>query len=149
MLSNVEKFWEKKTLVEMTQAEWESLCDGCGRCCVSKLIDEDTEELHFTNVSCRLFDPRGCRCKDYAERVQQVADCIVLDKSNTVVLSWLPESCAYRRLATGLKLEDWHPLISRSAESVHQAGISVRGRVVCETTVPEAALEEHIIDWIK
>jgi len=149
MTSNAEKFWEKKTLAEMTQIEWESLCDGCGRCCVSKLIDEDTEELHFTNVSCRLFDPVRCRCKDYAERAQQVADCVVLDKKNIFVLNWLPESCAYRRLAAGLKLEDWHPLISKSNDSVHQVGISVRGRVVCETAVPEAALKEHIIDWIK
>jgi len=133
----------------MNQAEWESLCDGCGRCCVCKLIDEDTEELHFTNVSCRLFDSIRCRCKDYAARAQKVPDCVVLDKNNMFAFSWLPESCAYRRLAAGLKLADWHPLISQCIDSVHQAGISVRGQVVCETTVPATALEEHIINWIK
>lgn len=149
MNRNTEKFWEEKTLAQMNQAEWESLCDGCGRCCVSKLIDEDTEALHFTNVSCRLFDPIRCRCKDYAARTQEVTNCVVLDKDNTFALCGLPESCAYRQLAAGLTLQDWHPLISGGADSVHQAGISVRGRVVCETTVPTTALEEHIVDWIK
>ncbi len=149
MNHNAKKFWEEKTLAEMNQAEWESLCDGCGRCCVCKLIDEDTEELHFTNVSCRLLDPIHCRCQDYAARTQKVPDCVALDKNNIFAFSGLPESCAYRRLAAGLTLSDWHPLLSKCADSVHQAGISVRGQVVCETTVPAAALEEHIINWIK
>lgn len=144
-----DKFWEKKKLTEMTQTEWESLCDGCARCCVCKLIDDETEELHFTNVSCRLLDPLNCRCQDYASRTQQVKNCLVLNERNIFVLSGLPESCAYRRIASGLELESWHPLISQCNDSVRQAGISVSGRVVCETTVAEASLQEHIIDWIK
>jgi len=146
---NKDKFWESKKLTEMTQTEWESLCDGCGRCCVRKLIDDSTEELHFTNVSCRLFDQVSCRCKDYASRAQLVEDCVVLHDSHVLAFSWLPESCAYRKIALGLSLEWWHPLVSGCSETVREAGISINGKVICETTVSEDQLQEHVIDWIK
>ncbi len=132
----------------MNLEEWESLCDGCARCCLIKLEDEDTEELFYTRVVCNLLDQDRCRCTDYANRSRLVPDCIQLTRDNVSRLSWLPATCAYRLLSEGNRLFDWHPLISGDPDSVHRAGISVRGRVLSEDFVHEDGLEEHIIHWV-
>lgn len=128
-------FWTAKTLAEMTQAEWESLCDGCGRCCLVKLEDDDTGEIHFTDVACKLFDGESCRCKDYKNRAREVPDCVKLDASNVGTLNWLPSTCAYRLLDEGKPLAWWHPLISGTRDSVVQAGISMAGKTISESDV--------------
>jgi uncharacterized cysteine cluster protein YcgN (CxxCxxCC family) len=143
-----ERYWENKTLAQMTAAEWEALCDGCGRCCVIKLEDEDSGSLHYTNVACRLLDLDRCRCTDYGRRSQRVPECMVLTAGDAETLAALPASCAYRRLAEGRKLAPWHPLLSGYAESVHAAGISVRGKVVAETYIHPDQLPEQVVYWI-
>jgi uncharacterized cysteine cluster protein YcgN (CxxCxxCC family) len=138
-------FWKTKRLAEMTRAEWESLCDGCGRCCLHKLRYEESGELAHTNVACRLLDLNTCRCRDYARRRQHVPDCVHLSPRALEEIDWLPPSCAYRRLAEGRDLAWWHPLVSGDPETVHRAGISVRGRAVDERTA--GPLDHHIADW--
>ena len=137
-------FWKTKTLAEMTQSEWESLCDGCAQCCLVRLEDEDTGELATTDVVCHLLDSGACRCTDYKNRAARVPDCLVLTPDLVGNLGWLPASCAYRVLSEGGDLAWWHPLVSGSAETVHEAGISVRGRVVSERDVPLEELADHI-----
>jgi uncharacterized cysteine cluster protein YcgN (CxxCxxCC family) len=126
-------FWETKRLDQMTKEEWESLCDRCGRCCLIRFEDEDTGEVIPTRVSCRLFDPETCTCSNYARRKRYVPDCIKLTPNNVEHLTWMPPSCAYRRLHEGRGLAAWHPLVSGDPESVHRAGVSVRGQVMSET----------------
>ncbi len=141
------RFWERIALGEMRPAEWEALCDGCGKCCLNKLEDEDAGEIAFTNIACRLFDNDTCQCGNYAIRKQLVPECIVLSPGNIAeVAHFMPRSCAYRRLKEGRGLADWHPLVSGDPESVHRAGISVRGATVPEFAVPEEDWEDHIID---
>lgn len=141
-------FWNTKTLAEMSRAEWESLCDGCGRCCLHKLEDIDTGLLFYTRVACRLLDAATCHCKDYTRRQERVQDCLVLDRMDMEQFRWLPLSCAYRTLAEGRALEWWHPLVSGTRDTVREAGIAVAGRIVSETDVAPDDLEDHIITWI-
>lgn len=138
-------FWRVKRLKEMTSEEWESLCDGCGRCCLHKLRDENTNELYFTNVACRLLDLGSCRCGDYARRQRRVPDCVSLTPEALKEIDWLPPTCAYRRLSEGKDLAWWHPLVSGDPDTVHAAGISVRGRAVSERRA--GALEAHVVEW--
>ena len=137
-------FWELKRLEEMTVAEWESLCDGCGLCCLVRFEDEETGEIIPTRVHCRLFDPDRCRCTDYAARKEQVPDCIKLTPGNIEALEWMPPSCAYRRLHEGKDLPHWHPLITGDPDSVHRAGISVRGQTISEAVLAD---EEDALDF--
>lgn len=136
-------FWEKP-LSALDRGEWEALCDGCGRCCVHKLEDEETGRLHATNVACKLLDRRNGGCIDYAHRKQRVADCVVLRKDRLDELEWLPVTCAYKLRAAGQALPDWHYLISGSRETVHEAGQSTRGWTVSEVDAGE--LEWHLVD---
>jgi hypothetical protein len=138
------RFWETKTLERMSRAEWESLCDGCGKCCIHKLEDEETGELHATNVACRLLDRRSGRCTDYRRRKMFVPECVRLTPAKLKELDWLPSTCAYRLLADGDPLPDWHPLITGDPESVHRAGESVRGWTVSEDEAGD--LEHHLVE---
>ena len=141
-------FWRRKPLNEMTDSEWESLCDGCGRCCLNKLEEEDTDRTFYTDVGCRLLDSESCRCRDYAHRLDLVHDCVRLTPRNLKRISWLPPSCAYVLLAEGRDLYWWHPLVSGDPDSVHAARVSVRGRVsASEADVPDKELEDHIVSW--
>lgn len=137
-------FWKTKRLTEMSVEEWESLCDGCGRCCLIKLEDEDNGGVDYTNVACRLLDIGACRCLDYSNRARKVPGCVVLNPENIEMLEWMPSTCAYRLVAEGRELLWWHPLISEDPNSVHEAGISVRGQVVKEERVKEVDLINHI-----
>ena len=138
-------FWKTKTLQEMTRDEWESLCDGCGRCCLHKLRHEDTNEISHTNVACRLLDVHSCRCTDYARRQRRVPDCVSLTPELLGEIDWLPPSCAYRLVQERKDLAWWHPLVSGDPNTVHEAGVSVRGRAISEKQA--GALEDHIVDW--
>jgi uncharacterized cysteine cluster protein YcgN (CxxCxxCC family) len=138
-------FWKEKTLAELSREEWESLCDGCGRCCLHKLRDEVSGALSFTNVACRLLDLSSCRCRDYANRSRRVPDCVSLTPKDIATLDWLPPTCAYRRLAEGYGLDWWHPLVSGDTETVHRAGISVRIKAVAERAA--GPLTHHIVEW--
>ncbi len=144
-------FWETKTLRQMTVRDWESLCDGCGLCCLIRFEDEDTGEIIPTRVACKLFDADLCRCSNYAERRKHVPDCIKLTPDNIDDLMWMPASCAYRRLHEGKPLPDWHPLITGDPDSVHKAGVSVRGQVVNEACLddPDDALDFEAADLLR
>ncbi|XDA96463.1 YcgN family cysteine cluster protein [Sulfitobacter sp. LCG007] len=141
------RFWERKPLKQMTPREWEALCDGCGKCCLNKLEDEDSGEVALTRVACRLLDDDSCRCAHYEIRHQFVPDCIVLSPETIGQHAyWLPETCAYRRLWLGKDLPDWHPLLTGDPETVHAAGVSVRGMTVSEFDLPEDDWEDYIIE---
>ncbi len=138
-------FWRTKTLEQMTPAEWEALCDGCGRCCLLKLEDEDTEEVWYTDVACRLFDDQTCRCGAYAIRKRLVPQCVRLTPASVRdSRDWMPRTCAYRLVAEGYDLYPWHPLISGDPETVHRAGVSVRGKTVPEHEVDPDDLLDHV-----
>lgn len=146
----VEKpFWQTRSLAQMTREQWESLCDGCGRCCLIKLVDDLTDELYFTRIACRLLDCDSCRCRDYENRQSMVPDCVVLSPEVLDLLPWMPSTCAYRLLHEGKTLAWWHPLVSGRPETVHEAGISVRGKVVREQDVPTDELPDHIDDFAR
>ncbi len=141
------RFWEKKRLEQMSPDEWEALCDGCGKCCMNKLEDEDTGEVALTRVSCRLFDDTTCRCAQYDIRHQFVPECIVLKPANMAQnLYWMPETCAYKLMYNGAPLPEWHPLLSGSQDSVHLAGVSMQGATVPEYEIDEDDWEDHIIE---
>jgi uncharacterized cysteine cluster protein YcgN (CxxCxxCC family) len=140
-----EPFWRTKSLGEMTRAEWESLCDGCGRCCLHKLRDEETGELGWTNVACRLLDLGTARCSDYANRKSRVPDCVKLTAKKLANIDWLPPTCAYRLIAEGQDLPWWHPLVSGTPATVVEAGVSVIGKAIRERDA--GALEDHLVAW--
>ena len=141
------KFWQKKTLAELSDAEWESLCDGCGKCCLHKLEDEDTGDIYYTSVACRLLDLKTCRCKNYTERTSLVPDCLDLRKLEPEQYLWLPTTCAYRLIHEGNPLPDWHPLISKKPNSVDQVGECVRRYAQTESDNDD--LEDFIIEWLE
>ena len=141
------RFWERVPLREMTAEEWEALCDGCGKCCLNKLEDEDTGEVAFTRIACRLLDDESCRCGQYENRHQFVPECVTLTPKNIGTHAyWMPRSCAYRLLEEGKPLQSWHHLVSGSRETVHEAGISVRGMTLSEFDIPEDDWEDYLID---
>ena len=140
-------FWRTKTLDEMSEVEWESLCDGCAKCCLNKLENETTGEVQYTDVACRLLDTELCRCVSYDDRKRFVPDCRILTPRAVRELNWLPGTCAYRLIDEGKELNWWHPLLSGNPGTVHQAGVSVRGRVVSERDTDE--LEGRVVGWPK
>ena len=141
------RYWERKKLRDLNDREWEALCDGCGKCCLNKLEDEESGEVALTRVACRLLDDDSCRCAQYEIRHQFVPDCIVLKPENLDSHAyWMPQTCAYRLLWQGRPLPDWHPLITGDPDSVHKAGVSVRGMTVSEFDTPEDDWEDHIIE---
>jgi len=143
----VEKFWQRKSMEQMSQKEWEALCDGCGKCCLNKLEDEDTGEVALTRIACRLLDDSTCRCAQYDIRHQFVPECIVMTPSNIKEhMYWLPQTCAYRLVHEGRDLEPWHPLISGIAQSVHDANVSVQGMTIPEFEIADEDWEDHIIE---
>ena len=140
-------FWQQKSLEDMTLPEWESLCDGCGRCCLNKLEEEDTGRIFFTSVGCRLLDGETCGCRDYPRRQKKVKDCVQLTPQNVREIPWLPPTCGYRLLAEGRDLYWWHPLVSGDPTTVHSAGVSIRGRLSgSEKDIPDSELDNHIVD---
>ena len=141
-------FWKRKTLEEMSETEWESLCDGCARCCLVKLEDEDSGKIHYTDLGCTLLDTKTCRCRDYPNRQAKVPDCVRLTPANARSLSWLPISCAYRLIAAGMDLPAWHPLVSGRRESVIEAGISVQDKVFAsEDDIPPEQWQNRLARW--
>lgn len=138
-------FWKRKSLAEMTAEEWESLCDGCGRCCLVKLEDEDTGDVAFTRVVCELLDIGSCRCGDYTHRQEKIPGCVQLTPDNVGELYWLPETCAYRLLANGEDLAWWHPLVSNDPTTIHEAGISVRDFAISEERIKDKLYEKYIV----
>jgi uncharacterized cysteine cluster protein YcgN (CxxCxxCC family) len=142
-------WWHDKALLDLSVAEWEALCDGCAKCCLHKLEDEDTGDVHYTKVRCRHLQEKTCRCSDYSNRSKMVANCIDLRAADWKNLDWLPRTCAYRLRAHGEQLPEWHPLISASDQSVHLAGVSIRGRAISDEYVHPDGFDEHIVRWVE
>ncbi len=143
------EWWNNKALAELTSREWESLCDGCAKCCLHKLEDEDNGDVFYTKVRCRYLDEAECRCTDYANRSALMPNCIPLDRDNVPDFDWLPASCAYRLRANNQPLASWHPLVSGNKMSVHEAGISIRGRAISDEYVHPDGFDEHIVTWVE
>ena len=139
-------FWQTVKLADMTAAQWEAVCDGCAKCCLVKLQDEDSREIVFTDIVCNLLDQQTCRCAHYQERTKLVPDCVKLTKDNLDKIDFMPPSCAYRLLHEGKDLPQWHPLVSGHADSVVEAGMSVKGRVIAEMTF-DGDSEDRVVDW--
>lgn len=148
-MSRGKPFWTTKSLSQMNRREWESLCDGCGRCCLNKFEEEGTKKIFFTNVACKLLDLDTCRCSDYKNRQAKVPDCISLKPDILPEMNCLPPTCAYRLLHEGKELPNWHPLITGTPESVHEAGISVRGRAISERGLTARQIARRIVKWPK
>lgn len=146
-MSEKQPFWKVKPLSDLSPAEWEALCDGCGRCCLVKLEDEDTGDIYTTSVACRLLDCTTCRCKNYENRFAVVPDCLDLDLAAVKKFDWLPSTCAYRLRNEGRQLADWHPLNSGTPQSVVEAGVSVSGRTFSEDLVADEDLGNYIQNW--
>lgn len=144
-MSYIPPEWVSKPLSELSIKQWEALCDGCGKCCMSKLQDAETDQIYYTNVACELFDADTCRCQDYENRSQKIPDCLTLSLQRLHEFEWLPESCAYRLRADSKPLPEWHPLITGKTDSTHDAGISVRGKSVGAKDAGD--LEYHLVDW--
>ncbi len=144
----VQVFWRAKKLHEMSPAEFESLCDGCGKCCLHKLEDEDNGDVYYTKVACKFLSHDSCQCQVYAERQQHVPDCVTLTPESVKDTYWLPETCAYRLIDEGIPLFDWHPLVSGDPDSVHKAGMSVAGQVIHEDSVNPDDLEDYVVRWV-
>ncbi|GLS84741.1 YcgN family cysteine cluster protein [Paraferrimonas haliotis] len=138
-------FWETKSLSELTSDEWEQLCDGCGKCCLNKVIDDDTDDIYYTEVACKLLDDKSCQCKQYETRFKYVPDCVTITLENIESLPWLPNSCAYKRLYYGESLPKWHYLIAGDKRKMHRKQKSVQGKTICETQIKE--LQDHIVIW--
>lgn len=143
------EWWHDKSLAELSPSQWEALCDGCGRCCLHKLLDEDSGELLYTRIRCRYLDGQTCRCSDYPNRLALAADCVSVSPQAVEGMSWLPSTCAYRLRARGEPLPWWHPLVSGDPASVHRAGISVAGRSISEEYVHPEGYDEHIVHWVE
>lgn len=144
-----DNFWQIKKLEDMSHEEWEALCDGCARCCLHKIVDDESGQVLFTCIACRLLDAETCTCKHYQRRADIVRDCLVLTVENVYQIDWLPASCAYRRIAEGRGLAWWHPLVSGDPETVRLAGISVQAGVISEMDVDLYRLQDYIVDWFK
>ncbi len=142
-------FWKTKTLRQMSSSEWEALCDGCGKCCLIKLIDDLSDDLHYTTVACKLLDCDSCRCGDYNNRKKLVEDCVILSPRLVEELHWMPSTCAYRLIYEGKDLYWWHPLVSGNPNTVHEAGISVKGRAISEREVKDAELPNYINEFLE
>jgi len=149
MNSVSEKFWESKTLAEMSDQEWESLCDGCGRCCLQKLECADSGKVFYTELICQLFDQDRCQCSDYTNRTDRVSNCLNLRDIKTHEWAYMPSTCAYRLLVEGQGLMPWHPLIVGDDSQILATGLSVKRKVLSETEVAEEDFEEHIITWVE
>lgn len=144
-----ERFWEHYSLAELSLAEWEALCDGCGLCCLVKLEDEDSGEVAYTKVACKMLNLKTAQCSDYPNRKQHVPDCLQLSPDTVAQLHWLPPSCAYKRLHLGQKLPRWHPLLTGSAKSVREARKSAAGRCISELDIDPECIEEYVVRWVR
>ena len=141
-------FWERKTLEELTDTEWESLCDGCGQCCLHKLVNEETADVFYTRVACTLLNTETARCSSYPDRLSKVKDCLDVRRMTASELAWMPKTCAYRLVHERQPLPHWHPLITGNAASPRAAGVAVTGWAVSEASVDMDNLEAEIIEWI-
>ena len=146
-LSQQDKYWKTKNMAEFSREEWENLCDGCGKCCCIRLEDEDTQAIYITDVACKLFDSGACQCSDYANRSKNVPDCVTLTPQNVDKLHWMPQTCAYRLVANGEDLPDYHHLVTGSRQTIHDVGMSVQGAVQSELDVEDDDVPNHIVIW--
>ncbi|MBI1362221.1 MAG: YcgN family cysteine cluster protein [Alphaproteobacteria bacterium] len=140
-------FWKTKTLKEMSEGEWESLCDGCAKCCLIKMEDIDTGDVYFTGLHCRLLNPGTCTCSNYAERQRHVEGCVKLTPDNIGEIDWLPKTCAYLLVHQGKDLEDWHHLVCGDRNEVHRRGMSAKGKTRTEVGIADEDAFDYVIDW--